>query len=81
VLLPLVLFIAVQIAILKILKSYSPQIVQFNDKCQHFIILGDLNFPIIDWKYWTIKKSSTENKFLDALRDHLMLQNICEPTK
>ena len=39
------------------------------------IIMGDFNYPDIDWVYETAK-SSVSNKFIELLRENFMIQNV-----
>ena len=52
-------------------------------KYSHKCFVGDLNFPTINWENWTTKhqEESKEEKFLDALRDSFLHQNVDEPTR
>ena len=47
------------------------------------LIMGDFNFPGINWTTWTAKSSnnSQENKFLSGIRDNLFLQYVQSPTR
>jgi len=44
------------------------------------IVLGDFNYPDIDWVYETAK-SSVSNKFIELLRENFMIQNVKEATR
>jgi Reverse transcriptase (RNA-dependent DNA polymerase)/Endonuclease-reverse transcriptase len=49
------------------------------------LLLGDFNYPKIDWKNWTIDgsidSSSSEGNFLESLRYYLLLQHVDSPTR
>ncbi|XP_066923557.1 uncharacterized protein [Clytia hemisphaerica] len=49
----------------------------------HKCLLGDMNYPTINWNNWTTSHSeeSKEEKFLDALRDAFFYQLVDEPTR
>ena len=49
----------------------------------HKCIVGDFNFPTINWNNWTTPhmEESKEEKFLDALRDSFLHQHVDEPTR
>lgn len=49
----------------------------------HKCLLGDMNYPTINWDNWTTSHSeeSKEEKFLDALRDAFFYQLVDEPTR
>ena len=61
--------------LLKILSSNS----RYSHKC----FVGDFNFPTINWRNWTTphKEESKEERFLEALRDSFLSQNVEEPTR
>ena len=52
-------------------------------KYSHKCFVGDFNFPTINWENWTTKhlEDSKEEKFLNALRDSFLHQNVDEPTR
>lgn len=52
-------------------------------KYTHKCLVGDFNFPTINWENWTTPHSeeSKEEQFLDALRDAFFYQNVDEPTR
>ena len=49
----------------------------------HKCIVGDFNFPTINWKNWTTPhmEESKEEQFLEALRDSFLFQHVDEPTR
>jgi len=60
-------------------------IIRFVDNLQNSkpgkkLILGDFNWPYIDWGNWS-SHSSTENKFLDTLRKNSLNQHIDKATR
>ena len=52
-------------------------------KYSHKCFVGDFNFPTINWNNWTTPhlEGSKEERFLDALRDSFLHQNVEEPTR
>ena len=57
--------------------------IALNNKYSHKCLLGDFNFPTINWENWTTPhmEDSKEEKFLDALRDAYLYQHVDEPTR
>ena len=52
------------------------------DYKNNLLLVGDLNWPNIDWKNWSSPKSlGSETKFLDILRKNCLLQYIDKPTR
>ena len=49
----------------------------------HLVILGDFNFPEIDWSTWTVNKNETHPSFLfvECLRDNYLGQHINDFTR
>ena len=62
----------------KLLKSVAQE-KTYTHKC----IVGDFNFPTINWDNWTTPhaEESKEEKFLEALRDSFFHQHVQEPTR
>ena len=55
-----------------------------NSSYSHILIMGDLNFPDIDWENWTCKINNTEDinyKFIECIRDCYLHQHVTEPTR
>ena len=52
-------------------------------KCDYTMILGDFNFPTIDWENWSTPHSvmHREFKFIECLRDNFLSQLIDCPTR
>jgi hypothetical protein len=50
---------------------------------RHTIIVGDFNYPKIDWDTWstTGNESSDEHKFIECLRDNYLYQSVSKPTR
>ena len=48
---------------------------------ENLFLIGDFNFPKIDWNTWTVESGLEEKKFLDVLRDSYMIQYVTEPTR
>lgn len=53
------------------------------EKYTHKIILGDFNFPGINWESWTTAGSEEhiEFKFMECLRDNFLEQPVTHPTR
>ena len=53
------------------------------EKCKHKIIVGDFNFPEIDWSNWTTSTNENHNsfRFLECLRDNYLEQFVNQPTR
>lgn len=51
-------------------------------KCSHFIVLGDFNYPEINWDTFTCNKdlSHPVSQFLETLRECDLKQQVNEPT-
>ena len=62
------------------MKKLFQQITFMNNNNKHLVIVGDFNFPGIDWENWTLSNCSLEKQFLDILREHLLIQHVTEPT-
>ena len=52
-------------------------------KYSHKCLVGDFNFPTINWKNWTTPhlEESKEERFLNVLRDSFLHQNVDESTR
>jgi endonuclease/exonuclease/phosphatase family metal-dependent hydrolase len=46
----------------------------------HLVILGDFNFPDIDWSTWNAA-STQSTKLIDTLQDNFMYQHVAQPTR
>ena len=50
----------------------------------HILMMGDFNYPDIDWESWNSKGDSTETveyRFIDKLQDNYLFQHILKPTR
>ena len=50
----------------------------------HILLMGDFNYPNIDWNNWTTKSENTESqefKFIECIQDNFLCQYIQEPTR
>ena len=47
----------------------------------HFVLIGDFNYPDIDWTSHTVNPGATAetNRFLDCLDDNFVTQHVIEP--
>ena len=54
-----------------------------NKKYTHVCLVGDFNYKDIDWKKWSTPhpETSSEERFLEALRDSFLYQHVLEPTR
>ena len=53
-------------------------------KHTHFLLLGDFNFPNIDWNVFNTASGNEESadfKFVDCLRDNCLYQHVTSPTR
>ena len=49
----------------------------------HMIVLGDFNFPEVDWKNWTVNggEGIMAFKFVECVRDNFLFQHVLEDTR
>ena len=50
----------------------------------HVLLMGDFNYPDIDWFNWTTKSDKPESqefKFIECIRDSFLYQHITKPTR
>jgi hypothetical protein len=50
----------------------------------HILMMGDFNYPSIDWATWTTQGDNTDNKeykFLECIQDNFLYQHIDRPTR
>ena len=54
-----------------------------NLQYDHLIVLGDFNFPEIDWSTWTVNRNEAHPAFLfiECLRDNFLSQSVNECTR
>ena len=54
-----------------------------NNNCRNnTIVVGDFNYPTIDWDRWVCVDNKTScNKFLETLMDNFLIQNVLSPTR
>jgi len=46
------------------------------------LLVGDFNFPDIDWNIWSSNHGSSQSTaFIDVLRDNMLLQHVTMPTR
>ena len=53
-------------------------------KHSHLLLLGDFNYPNIDWQNWYTLSENTNNpdtKFKEGIRDNFLFQNVTLPTR
>ena len=54
------------------------------NKSSHLLMVGDFNYPDIDWSSWTTTGDSTETdeyRFIEALRDGYLYQHVTQDTR
>jgi hypothetical protein len=47
-------------------------------KFSHIMVMGDFNFPKIDWKNWSTKGDKNSENFVESIRDSYLLQHVME---
>ena len=50
----------------------------------HILLMGDFNYPDINWKNWTSKTDNIESqefKFIECIRDSFLTQHVQDPTR
>ena len=55
-----------------------------NKNFSHVLLMGDFNYPNINWSNWTSKINSQDNdelKFIETIQDNALVQHILEPTR
>ena len=55
-----------------------------NEDKSNLILVGDFNFPNINWETWVTKTENTESQdylFLECIRDAYLTQHITENTR
>ena len=45
------------------------------------MVMGDFNFPKIDWKNWLTKGDKNSENFVESIRDSYMFQHVMENTR
>jgi hypothetical protein len=45
------------------------------------MVMGDFNFPKIDWKNWLTKGDKISENFVESIRDSYLLQHVMENTR
>lgn len=53
-------------------------------KDANVLIMGDFNYPKINWQTWSTEGGSVDNeeyKFIEAVRDSFMYQHVCQATR
>jgi exonuclease III len=50
-------------------------------KFSHIMVMGDINFPKIDWKKWSTKGDKNSENFLESIRDSYLFQHVMENTR
>lgn len=50
---------------------------------KHFVMIGDFNFPDIDWRTWTVNggEGNLAFQFVECIRDNFLFQHILEDTR
>ena len=50
-------------------------------KFSHIMVMGDFNFPKIDWKNWSSKGDKNSENFVESIRDSYLFQHVLENTR
>jgi hypothetical protein len=50
-------------------------------KFSHIMVMGDFNFPKIDWKIWSTKGDKNSENFVESIRDSYLSQHVMEHTR
>ena len=62
--------------------SLSECITRVNSYNCRKILVGDFNFPVINWQDWTVSSTSTSaGNFLSCLRKNFLFQHVDQPTR
>ena len=54
--------------------------VSFLNTYTHLLIMGDFNFPDIDWENWSSSDSNSQ-EFIEIIQDTYLQQHVTQPTK
>jgi endonuclease/exonuclease/phosphatase family metal-dependent hydrolase len=51
-------------------------------EASHVLIMGDFNYPNINWETWTtVTHHSSEYKFVETIKDGFLFQHVSKPTR
>ena len=62
------------------LKSLMRNVSQMDKEYSHILIMGDFNYPKINWKQWTSSGDKDAEAFLECIRDSYPYQHVTEFT-
>ena len=54
--------------------------VSFLNTCTHLLVMGDFNFPDIDWENWSSSDSNSQ-EFIEIIQDTYLQQHVTQPTR
>lgn len=63
------------------LRKLLSNTVDLSRKFSHILILGDFNFPKIDWNTWYSENDKESELFIECVRDSYLHQHITTPTR
>lgn len=55
-----------------------------NKQFSHVLLMGDINYPDIDWEAWNTNSDNTdtnEYKFMQCIQDNFLYQHVTKPTR
>ena len=56
------------------------EIGNMEEKYKHILIMGDFNFPDVNWNTWSAKSDQSQ-AFVESLQDSYLYQAVLEPTR
>jgi hypothetical protein len=63
------------------LKSLMRNVSQMDKEYSHILIMGDFNYPKINWKQWTSSGDKDADAFLGCIRHSYLYQHVTEFTR
>ena len=54
--------------------------VSFLNTYTHLLVMGDFNFPDIDWENWSSSDSNSQ-EFIEIIQDTYLQQHVTQPTR
>ena len=55
-----------------------------NLKCSHYLVMGDFNYPRIDWNSWSLHSENVETfdfQLIQCFQDNCLYQQVERPTQ
>ena len=65
-------------------NNINKQLEALSGENSHILVMGDFNFPDIDWKRWVKPRSKKKDKeffFLESIRNCFLYQHVKNPTR